>query len=124
MDTAEKLKGQVFMRLADHSVIYLDGKGGFRQRFPIPEGCDIQHREKWWRLRRCCKREWCGYHLSRKHFTFRHCRARRIAEGTHPADFAVDLQIFTTSKDPARKFPWVKNWLIKRLKSVIEWLGD
>lgn len=122
LDPLADIRGRVMFALGNRSVIYRDGKGGFRQRFLIVEGAT--QKEPWYIFWRCCSKEWCGYHLKRKHFTFRHCRARRVAEGSHPADFPVDLHFFTVDHSAARKNCKVKNWLIKNLKSIIEWLGD
>lgn len=123
---AEKtnIQSPMVLRLGNYSVVYLDANRKWRQRFLIVPGSAAHLKEPWWRLNCCCRLQLCGFKLGRKHLTFRHCRVRKVAEGTFPADIQVDLQMFTVNLGPERRFPRVKNLLIKQLKSIIEWLGD
>jgi hypothetical protein len=64
----------------------------------------------------------CGHNLKRPHFTCIHCRIRRVWLGQIPDTFEVKPLLILVMKN--RKFAKIKNYIIKNLVRIIEFLAN
>jgi len=115
------LEGEValreWIRIMDWSGLYLGGDGEYWYVCRPPR--DFK------RVRRLlglpCQ-SLCGHSLRRPHLTCLKCRIRRVLNGDLPEAFPVGVYLFTYVK--GRRMEGAKNWLMKRLLSLAEFLAN
>jgi hypothetical protein len=111
---AEEVHAREWLRLGTSSSIWAGEDHRFYQVFKAaPPG-------KYRMASSQCK-TLCGRPLKRLHWTCLFCRMRRVAIGELPPEFGVDLVLFT--KRRGRRLERQRNFLIKKLMNLIEFLG-